>query len=67
MSTKCMVSAFTTPTTKGCLASCRGNFYDRIEQVNLALFSGGDHRLTAHKEHLFELMCDFVGPAPEAG
>ena len=40
-------------------------FVDRIEQVNLAEIPGGDHRLTAHKERLFELMWDFVGPAPD--
>jgi pimeloyl-ACP methyl ester carboxylesterase len=41
-------------------------FVERIEQVKLVEIPGGDHRLTAHKERLFELMWDFVGPAPDA-
>lgn len=36
------------------------NFARRSEAVTLILIEGGDHRLTAHKEALFEQMWNFV-------
>jgi alpha-beta hydrolase superfamily lysophospholipase len=38
-------------------------FADRLERVELVEIPGGDHRLTAYKERLFEEMWRFVGPA----
>jgi hypothetical protein len=37
-------------------------FADRLEHVQLIEVRGGDHRLTAHKEELFEEMWRFAGP-----
>lgn len=39
-------------------------FAERVEQVELVEIAGGDHRLTANKERLFEEMWRFVGPGP---
>ncbi|HXV65579.1 MAG TPA: alpha/beta fold hydrolase [Vicinamibacteria bacterium] len=39
-------------------------FADRLMHVELVEITGGDHRLTAHKERLFEMMWHFVGPGP---
>jgi hypothetical protein len=33
--------------------------------VELVEIRGGDHRLTAHKERLFEEMWRFAGPVPD--
>ncbi len=41
-------------------------FADRLEHVELIEIRGGDHRLTAHKERLFEEMWSFVGPGRES-
>lgn len=38
-------------------------FADRLDRVQLVEIEGGDHRLTEHKERLFEAMWSFVGPA----
>lgn len=38
-------------------------FADRLERVELVEIPGGDHRLTAHKERLFDEMWRFVGPS----
>lgn len=40
-------------------------FADRLDHVRLVEIVGGDHRLTAHKERLFEEMWQFVGPMAE--
>ena len=37
-------------------------FADRLDHVHLVEIEGGDHRLTDHKERLFEEMWRFVGP-----
>ncbi|MGH9318327.1 MAG: alpha/beta hydrolase [Vicinamibacteria bacterium] len=39
-------------------------FAGRMEHVHLIEIRGGDHRLTDHKERLFEEMWDFVGSLP---
>ena len=39
-------------------------FAERLEHVELVELAGGDHRLTANKEKLFEEMWRFVGPGP---
>lgn len=39
------------------------NFAMRLPIVKLVVIEGGDHRLTDHKERLFEEMWKFVGPA----
>lgn len=39
-------------------------FAERVAQVELVIIGGGDHRLTSHKEELFQHMWDFVGPPP---
>lgn len=39
-------------------------FAERLEHVKLIEVEGGDHRLTAAKERLFEEMWSFVGPGP---
>lgn len=40
-------------------------FADRLENVRLIEISGGDHRLTAHKERLFDEMWSFVEPGAD--
>jgi pimeloyl-ACP methyl ester carboxylesterase len=37
-------------------------FASRVDVAKLVEIEGGDHRLTEHKEALFEEMWDFVGP-----
>jgi len=39
-------------------------FAERLEHVELVELAGGDHRLTANKEKLFEEMWRFAGPGP---
>jgi pimeloyl-ACP methyl ester carboxylesterase len=39
-------------------------FSERLEHVTLVEIAGGDHRLTEHKERLFEEMWRFAGPGP---
>jgi alpha-beta hydrolase superfamily lysophospholipase len=41
-------------------------FADRLDQVALIEIPDGDHRLTAHKERLFEEMWRFAGTGPES-
>ncbi len=41
-------------------------FADRLEHVQLVEIRGGDHRLTAHKERLFDEMWNFVGAGFES-
>ncbi|HJS75431.1 MAG TPA: hypothetical protein VJ921_14160, partial [Vicinamibacteria bacterium] len=41
-------------------------FADRLENVELVEIRGGDHRLTAYKERLFEEMWRFVDSGSEA-
>ncbi len=38
------------------------SFAERVESVELLEIAGGDHRLTANKEALFQDMWSFVGP-----
>lgn len=40
-------------------------FAARVESVELKVLEGGDHRLTAYKEELFDAMWSFVGPGPD--
>jgi hypothetical protein len=37
------------------------NFTQKVQIAKLTLIAGGDHRLTDHKELLFQEMWDFVG------
>jgi pimeloyl-ACP methyl ester carboxylesterase len=37
------------------------NFAQKVQVAKLTLIAGGDHRLTDHKELLFQEMWDFVG------
>ena len=39
-------------------------FAERLDQVELVEIAGGDHRLTDHKEKLFDEMWRFVGAGP---
>ena len=39
-------------------------FAERLEHVELIELAGGDHRLTANKERLFDEMWRFAGPGP---
>jgi dipeptidyl aminopeptidase/acylaminoacyl peptidase len=39
------------------------SFNSRVHVAKMVEIEGGDHRLTDHKEQLFEEMWDFVGPA----
>lgn len=42
-------------------------FAERLAHVSLVEIAGGDHRLTSHKESLFEEMWTFAGPGSDTG